>query len=138
LVDLDKQGPQTGTFWDFIETQVKPEYVGEVIKLFAEAENFFKHADRDSDKTLEFPLGTPELFLWECVIKFPELAGEEPLLMHIYRVWFMIHHADILKGEIRERVKSLGLSTDFPESDRVRFFEYALPILAKKVISKKG
>jgi hypothetical protein len=138
LVDLDKHGPKTGTFWDFIKTQVKPEYIGEVKKLFAEAENFFKHADRDPDKILEFPLAEPELFLWECVVKYPELAGEEPLLMHIYRIWFMIHHADILKAEIRARVKFLGLSTGFPENDRTRFFESALPVVAKAVMAKKG
>jgi hypothetical protein len=137
LVHLDKKGPQTGTFWDFIETQVEPKYVGEVKKLFTEAENFFKHADRDSDKTLDFLLGMPEWFLWECVIKYQELAGEEPLLMQIYRTWFMIHHSDMLKPEIRARVNFLGLSTDFPEDDRARFFEHILPVLVKKVMARK-
>jgi hypothetical protein len=46
-----------------------------VKKLFAEAENFFKHADRDPDEILEFPLAEPEWFLWECVAKYPELGG---------------------------------------------------------------
>jgi hypothetical protein len=137
LVDLDKKGPQTGTLWDFIEAQVEPEHVAEVKKLFAEAENFFKHADRDPDKILEFPLAEPELFLWECVAKYPELTGETPLMMVAYRIWFMIHHSDILKPEIRAQVNFLGLSTDFPENDRARFFEYALPVLAKKVMARK-
>jgi hypothetical protein len=126
LVDLDKKGPQTGTFWDFLKTQVEPKYINEVIKLFADPENFFKHADRDPDEILEFPLSMPEWSLWECVLKYTELAGEEPLLMQIYRSWFMIHHSDILKAEIRAKVKSLRLSTDFPESDRARFFETML------------
>jgi hypothetical protein len=50
----------------------------------------------------------------------------------------MIHHADILKAEIRARVKFLGLSTGFPENDRTRFFESALPVVAKAVMAKKG
>jgi hypothetical protein len=137
LVDLDKKGPQTGTFWDLLKTQVKPEYVSEIINLFTEAENFLKHADRDSDKILEFPLAMPELFLWECVAKYPELTGETPLLMRAYRIWFTIHHSDILKPEIRAQVNFLGLSTDFPENDRARFFEYILPALAKKVMARK-
>jgi hypothetical protein len=115
LGDLDKHGPKTGTFWDFIETQVKPEHIGEVKKLFAEAENFFKHADRDPDEILEFPLAEPEWFLWECVAKYPELAGEIPLLMLAYRMWFVIHHSDILKPESRAIVNFSGLSIDSRE-----------------------
>jgi len=132
LVDLDKKGPETGTLWDLLKTRVKPEYVSKVIKLFAEAENFFKHADRDPDKILAFPLAMPELFLWECVAKYPELTGETPLLIHAYRTWFLIHHSDILKAEIQAQVNFVRLSTDFPENDRARFFEYILPVLAKK------
>lgn len=33
---------------------IRPEYKKEVFKKISEAENFFKHADRDSDKFLEF------------------------------------------------------------------------------------
>jgi hypothetical protein len=138
LVDLDKKGPETGTFWDLLKTHVKPEHVSEVIKLFAEAENFLKHADRDPDNILEFPLAVPELFLWECVAKYPELTDETPLLMHAYRIWFLIHHSDILKAEFQAQVNFLRLSTDFPENDRARFFEYILPILAKNVMAEKG
>jgi hypothetical protein len=138
LVDLDKNGPQTGTFWDHLETQVKPEHVKEVKAVFAEPENFFKHADRDPDKILDFPLAEPEWFLWECVAKYPELAGATPLLMAAYRIWFIIHHSDILKPEIWAQVNFLGLSTDFPETDRARFFEYILPVVARNVMSRKG
>jgi hypothetical protein len=134
LVDLDKKG----TLWDFIETHVKPEHLSEVKKLFAEAENFFKHAERDPDKILEFPLAEPEVFLWECVAKYPVLGGEVPLLMLAYRTWFLIQHSDILKPESRAVVNFSGLSIDFPESDRARFLEYILPVLAKKVIAEKG
>ena len=137
LVDLDKKGPQTGTLWDLLRRQVRPEYIDEVIKLFTAPENFFKHADRDPDKILEFPLAEPELFLWECVAKYPELTGETPLMMVAYRIWFIIHHSDILKPEIRAQVNFLGLSSDFPERDRARYFEYVLPVLARKVMAKK-
>jgi hypothetical protein len=133
LVDLDKKG----TLWDFIETQVKPEHVSEVKKLFAEAENFFKHAERDPDKILEFPLAEPEVFLWKCVAKYPVLAGEVPLLMLAYRTWFLIHHSDILKPESRAIVNFSGLSIDFPETDRARFFEYILPVLETREMAQK-
>jgi hypothetical protein len=83
-------------------------------------------------------LAETELFLWECVAKYPELAGETPLLMLVYRIWFMIHHSDILKAEVRARVNFFGLATDFPETDRARFFEFALPYLAKKVMTQQG
>ena len=137
LVDLDKKGPQTGTLWDLLRRQVRPEYIDEVIKLFTAPENFFKHADRDPNEILEFPLSMPEWLLWECVVKYPELTGEAPLLMGAYQTWFMIHHSKILKAEIRAQVNFLGLSTDFPESDRARFFESALPVVAKAVMARK-
>jgi hypothetical protein len=138
LVDLDKKGPATGTFWDLLKTHVKPKHVSKVIKLFAEAENFLKHADHDPDKILEFPLAIPKLFLWECVAKYPELTDETPLLMHAYRIWFLIHHSDILKAGFQAEVNFVRLSTDFPENDRARFFEFILPILAEKVMAEKG
>jgi hypothetical protein len=138
LVDLDKKGPQTGTLWDLLRRQVRPEYIDEVIKLFTAPENFFKHADRDPNEILEFPLSMPEWFLWECVVKYPVLAGETPPLMLAYWTWFMIRHSDIVRAEIRAQLNFHGLSTDFPENDRARFFEYILPVLAKGVTAEKG
>jgi hypothetical protein len=49
----------------------------------------------------------------------------------------MIHHSDILQAEVRAQVKFFGLSIDFPEKDRARFFEFALPFLAKKTDDSK-
>ncbi len=58
--------------------------------------------------------------------------------MLAYRMWFVIHHSDNLKPESRAIVNFGGLSIDFPENDRFRFFEYILPVLAKKVMAEKG
>ena len=135
LVDLDNHGPQTGTLLDAVKRQVKPEYVKEVLKMFAEPENFFKHADRDPEVLLEFPLSEPEFYLWECVAKYQELAGNDTPLMQVYRTWFMAHNSHVLYPAMRTLVQCLDLAGDFPESERTRFFEMALPVFIKKSLS---
>jgi hypothetical protein len=98
---------------------------------FAQPENFFKHADRDPENILQFALVNAGMVSLGICHQIRELTGERPLLMRAYEIWFMIHHSDILKTEKRTQVDRVGLSTDFPENDRARFFEYVLPILAK-------
>jgi hypothetical protein len=132
LVDLDKHGPQTGTLLDDVKKQVKPEYLKEVLKMFAEPENFFKHADRDPEAVLDFPLSEPEFYLWECVAKYQELAGDDTPLMQVYRTWFMAHNSHVLNPAMRTLVQYLDLAGDFPESERTRFFEMALPVFIEK------
>jgi hypothetical protein len=56
--------------------------------------------------------------------------------MLAYRMWFVIHHSDILRPESRAIVNFSGLSIDFPENDRARFFEYILPVFAKRVMAE--
>lgn len=41
---------------------IKPEFKREVAIKLHEAQNFFKHADRDSDKVLSFNPGQTEMF----------------------------------------------------------------------------
>jgi hypothetical protein len=136
LVDLDKHGPQTGTLLNDIERHVKPEYVKEVLKMFAKPENFFKHADWDPEAVLDFPLSEPEFYLWECVAKYRELAGNDTPLMQVYRAWFMAHNSQILTPVTRVFIEYMDLASDFPENDRVRFFEMALPVFIKKSLEK--
>jgi hypothetical protein len=136
LSDLDRRGGGEGTLLDLVLSGIKPEYVKEVRKLLAEAENFFKHADRDPDRVLEFAISMPEFFLWACACKYPELVSETPPLMLVFRVWFIIHHPDILKREIRAQVDRLNLSADFTSADRGKFLALFLPIAAKNVMSQ--
>jgi hypothetical protein len=57
---------------------VKPEKRGEFHDLLNQAENFFKHADRDHDATLEFSPKEAEMLLWDACSKYWELTGEQP------------------------------------------------------------
>lgn len=46
---------------------VKDEYREELRRKFNEAENFFKHADRDHDAVLDFRLVNTDFFCWRRV-----------------------------------------------------------------------
>jgi hypothetical protein len=63
LKDLDEHGPNTGTFYERINPQVKPVYRQYVANIFRALRNFFKHADGNPDKVLEFRLAYSEMFL---------------------------------------------------------------------------
>jgi hypothetical protein len=110
LKDLDKHGPKTGTFFDHIETQVKPEYQKYVIGIFRAPQNFFKHADDDPDKVLEFQLAYPEMFMVSACEKYKELAAEETAEMMVYRLWFGHQNPNMLMLEVAARFQQ----TPFP------------------------
>jgi hypothetical protein len=73
---------------------VKPEYKKMIIDKANEAENFFKHADRDHEATLDFNSALTELHMIDACAQFRKLTAEEPLLFAVYRVWFTARHPD--------------------------------------------
>ena len=68
---------------------IKPEKQKEFKKLVNEAENYFKHADRDPDETYTFRPRQTEILLWEAVGIYQRLTGEITALIHLYRGWFI-------------------------------------------------
>lgn len=60
----------------FIEGEfVRPEKLPEYRKMISEAKNFFKHADRDPDKVLDFHPGTNDFVLIDCAHMYMLLSG---------------------------------------------------------------
>lgn len=44
---------------------IRPEKLGEVRNMVVEAQNFFKHADRDAEEVFDFNPVTTEILLWD-------------------------------------------------------------------------
>ena len=109
---------------------IKPEKQKEFKKLMNEAENFFKHADRDPEETYTFRPRQTEILLWEAVGIYQRLTGEITPLIHLYRGWFMMHNLHIFDGmpeADKKKLQSLG----YKPSERAKYFSDMLPLAHK-------
>ena len=76
---------------------VVPGREAEVRKYLNAAENFFKHADRDHNDTIDFQPESSDWLLWEAGNVYSRLTGEVPALIRIFHVWFLIQNPTFLK-----------------------------------------
>ncbi|MBI5397688.1 MAG: hypothetical protein HZA91_20515 [Verrucomicrobia bacterium] len=74
---------------DVFPKMVKPEFEDECKKKLNEAENFFKHADKDPDAILTFRSGQTEWLLFEACYKYSELTAENVPLLALFKCWFV-------------------------------------------------
>ena len=70
-----------------------------------EAENFFKHADRDPEGVIDFSPEINELLLWEASLKYSELTSEETSPMAAIQLWFQVKHPEYFKLEASKQNK---------------------------------
>lgn len=64
-------------------------------QLITQAKNFFKHANHDPDKTLQFKTRWTEGHLLEICQLYKQLTGEKTPLCKLFIVWMGIHHPEI-------------------------------------------
>ncbi len=113
--------------WQYLDAEKAKEFHRHVNM----AENFFKHADRDSDGMYTFnPEGT-EALLAEASRKYIEMTGEYPPYRHVFLTWFVVEHRNMFKEHppIAQILDSVKL-TAIP-SDRKQFFASLLPLIAQ-------
>jgi hypothetical protein len=70
----------------FLNQLVKPEFHEEVARKMSEPENFFKHASRDKNGTIDFDPRQTEWWLLDAVFACRALEIETPR-MELFRVW---------------------------------------------------
>lgn len=115
-------------------SEVKPDKRQEFNRLFREAANFFKHADRDPDATIEFSPGLTELFIY-FAIKGLDLCGA-PLAheLNIFMWWLQIRTPALMSEKAREMLINGHLIENFAVAqamDKHEFFEACLYGLSK-------
>jgi hypothetical protein len=117
-------------------SQVKPEKRKEFNQVFREAANFFKHADRDPDATIEFSPGLTELFIY-FAIKGLGLCGVT--LAHeltIFMFWLHVRAPEAMLPEsTQEALIESGLINNLVQLRAMRqheFFEACLYGLSKR------
>ncbi len=116
-----------GTIFD----DVRPEHRELLHQKLYEAENFFKHADRDHDATLDFNPDSTEFFILDACGKYTELTGEVPPLFGIYRGWMMITHQDIFTLSEDQQQKLKSAAQTFTAVGRAGYFNDMLPSVMK-------
>jgi hypothetical protein len=113
LKDLEKQAPKTGTFYDLLAQYVQPEYRKVVAKTLKEAQNFFKHTDRDAEAIL----AEPELFLLGG-----ELAGHRSAEMAVFIIWFSLQNPGMITVETASPFPEFPAKLKFHPNQRGEFF----------------
>lgn len=139
LHDLAKhRGEEPIMLRQVILKYVRPEHHALVERTLAEAENFFKHADRDPVGLLEFKLAQTELVLLDAVEAYSRLTAEQIPLFTVYRMWFFVGPgSDFVMPAELEAVKNGGQRV-FNTSSREAFFSDALPVAESLAVQPSG
>lgn len=98
---------------------IKKGMEGEWFNLLNEAQNFFKHADRDPKGILEFNPAQTESFLYDASRIYMELTKEKPSNMLAYRAWFFLRNPEILD----EATRNQYLATGYNSNNKSSFFD---------------
>lgn len=104
-----------------LEEFIREDRRNEIRVKFREAENFFKHADRDPDRILTFSPDATEYWLLEALEAYFTLADELTPMMFAFRSWWMIHNKEL--AIIRDDVKSMLDQLHYSKNNRIEFLQ---------------
>jgi hypothetical protein len=130
LKDLNKKRGGTPLmvkelFLDFTKEDRKKE----IRDTINEAENFFKHADRDHEGTLDFIPYLSELMICEACFVYWKLSGEDPPLFKLFRLWYMANKPDYFN--LSEEQKKIFADFKPEQLGREGYFNNFLPLVMK-------
>ncbi len=94
LVDLAKEGGIL-TIEDVYLRYIKKDKHKEFINKVREAQNFFKHADRDPGADLSFNSEMNDIYLMNVTAVYEQLSDNLPFWIHSYKVWFLMNNFDL-------------------------------------------
>lgn len=126
-----KRGGPTLFAKDGFLDYIKEGHEKEVRGLINGAENFFKHADRDHDSTINFNPEQSEFLILEACGTYWKLTGEFPPLFRIYQIWFIAHHQTLFKLPEEQRPLIAHSAIAVTKVSREQFFIQALPSAMK-------
>ncbi len=108
------------------ESIIKPEYLKEVRSKLVEAQNFFKHADKDPDELFDFNPAVTELLILDACLLYEELVSHKDPLLTVYRVWFNMTKPQLFAPEAQEGIQKAAEA--FNPQDRPGFLNALLPV----------
>lgn len=89
---------------------IKTEYLPQYLAAINEAENFFKHAERDPNALLRFNPEQTEFLLLDAVEMYMQLTTEMPEDMTIFRTWFLIKYPNLVAPNIQTQLTEKGIN----------------------------
>lgn len=105
---------------------VKDEYKGMWNKMMREHGNFFKHADKDPNATIEFSMVLTEMFLTVAVMALQESGEELAVEEGAYLLWIALHYPETMTPEFQamldERVAVKDIQV-LRKAQKSEFFE---------------
>jgi len=102
-----------------------------VINKIREAENFFKHADKDPYEYLEFNSKQTEYMLWDAVTLYAVIAGENTSVLQLFYYWFMASYPDIFTFTGEQKRLQLEAGMDLNNISKKEYFELMLPRISR-------
>lgn len=95
----------------------------EFLAMINEAENFFKHAERDPKGLLKFNPEETEALLLDAVEMYMQVTKEMPEDMSIYRVWFLLKNPEIVSDKTKDNLKEKNINVErFKSKTRPEFY----------------
>lgn len=105
LIDISRPEGIRSFMKDSALDIIKKDKAKEYLLMINEAENFFKHAEKDQHALLKFnPLQTESL-LMDAVEMYMQHTNEQPVDMSIFRVWFLLKNPEIVSDEIKKQLQ---------------------------------
>jgi hypothetical protein len=107
-----------------MKTFIRPEHQKAVREKAREAENFFKHADRDPENEYDFPVGSTAFKLFEGVESFQALTGSVTPEMNVFKAWWLIQNKDAVSDEALQPFRDALAGVEFSDDERQKFFAH--------------
>jgi len=97
---------------------VRAEKRTEFHRIINKAQNFFKHANRDPDESLQFDPASTKFLLLDAIEMLHRLSEVRPPELEIFRAWFVAAHPHFLfDGPFKDQVGALLATPGFDPSD---------------------
>ena len=87
---------------------IQPEKRKYVAGKFCEAQNFFKHADRDPHEILDFFAEATPFYIVDAVVLYERVSGSSTHACKAFNVWFSLNYPDVLiDGAYKKYIESV-------------------------------
>jgi hypothetical protein len=122
-----RRGAEPMLVKDKMLDSLKSQHKQAIIQKINEAENFFKHAHRDHESTLDFNPDASEFLLVDACSQYEKLTGEVPPLFIVYRTWFMASRPDLFKFDEERKRFLRAEGPSIVKMGRAHYFSTMLP-----------
>lgn len=93
-------------------------------------ENFFKHADRDSDANIDFNPSSTDWVLFDCIRLYCAITQENPPIMKAFHAWWLYSYKHLLKLELQGQLEQFAQHQEYLSS-RGAFFSTVMPFFSR-------